>query len=179
MGRGIFLATGGVMGRGILLGGGDGDGDGGRWREAPALGAGGLRMPLEAEGRGGGENDRDLERRLVFGEHTEQESSEQLLKLLAEADLLPHLPPLLGDGGVLGLPPPPLYPAGGDSALLEGGDRARAGGLRGLRAPLGAGGERRRGERPRARRGGGEPRRSVKERERERREEGGEEEPSM
>lgn len=106
VGRGILLATGGVMGRGILLGGGEGEGLGGRGREeALGLGGGGFRTTLDADGRGGGENERDLERCLVFGEHTEQESSEQLLTLLAEADRLTHLL-FLGDGGVLGLPPP-------------------------------------------------------------------------
>lgn len=105
VGRGILLAIGGVVGRGNRLGGGDGEGLGGRGREdALGLGGGGLRTTLEADGRGGGENERDLERCLVFGEHTEQESSEQLLTLLADADLLTHL--FLGDGGVLGLPPP-------------------------------------------------------------------------
>lgn len=59
VGRGILLATGGVIGRGIRRGGG-GEGLGGRGREVVGFGGGSFLTALDADGRGEGEKLRDL-----------------------------------------------------------------------------------------------------------------------
>lgn len=58
VGLGMRLATGGVIGRGILRGGGD-EGLGGRGRDEVGFEDGGFRC-VDAEGRAGEVNDRDL-----------------------------------------------------------------------------------------------------------------------
>jgi hypothetical protein len=106
-------AGGGVIGLGILLGG-DGDGDGGLGRTLD-FNVGDVVFVWVLTRERGTENERDLDRGCLWfvGEHTEQESSEQLRIELADADRRPEAEAWCG-GGERGLAGRERAAGGGD-----------------------------------------------------------------